>query len=509
MNGNQRKVGVLLSYISQGIHILSGILYTPIMLRMLGQSEYGLYTLVSSVVSYLGLLNFGFASSYIRFYSRLKIKNEEREIARLNGMFMTIFLCITVICVFCGFVMLRNIKRIFGDGLTEKEYETAKILMSILILNLALAFPDSVFSTITSAHECFVFQRLLGVLQSLLNPFFTLPLLLLGFGSVGMVTVSAILTVAKLSVNIWYSIKKLHTRFLFHKFQFSLLKEMWIFTFFIFLNQIIDQVNWSVDKFLLGRFSGTMAVAVYGLGAQINTMYIQFSTAISGVFVPKVNRIVAETNDNRELTCLFTKVGRVQFMVMGLILTGFFFFGQIFMFFWGGEGYGESYVVTLFLIIPVTVPLVQNIGIEIQRAKNMHKTRSVVYFLIAVANIFVSIPLIGRFGPVGAAMGTALSLFGGNIVFMNWYYYRYIGLDMVFFWKKIVRIFPALVVPCIAGFVIWKWIVMQSLIRMIAWILIYTAIYSCSMWLLGMNKEEKHMISSLIEKIFRKLFFHK
>ena len=284
---------------------------------------------------------------------------------------------------------------------------------------------------------------------------------------------------------------------------------MWIFTFFIFLNQIIDQVNWSVDKFLLGRFSGTMAVAVYGLGAQINTMYIQFSTAISGVFVPKVNRIVAETNDNRELTCLFTKVGRVQFMVMGLILTGFFFFGQIFMFFWGGEGYGESYVVTLFLIIPVTVPLVQNIGIEIQRAKNMHKTRSVVYFLIAVANIFVSIPLIGRFGPVGAAMGTALSLFGGNIVFMNWYYYRYIGLDMVFFWKKIVRIFPALVVPCIAGFVIWKWIVMQSLIRMIAWILIYTAIYSCSMWLLGMNKEEKHMISSLIEKIFRKLFFHK
>ncbi len=68
MNGNQRKVGVLLSYISQGIHILSGILYTPIMLRMLGQSEYGLYTLVSSVVSYLGLLNFGFASSYIRFY---------------------------------------------------------------------------------------------------------------------------------------------------------------------------------------------------------------------------------------------------------------------------------------------------------------------------------------------------------------------------------------------------------------------------------------------------------
>ena len=37
-------------------------------------------------------------------------------------------------------------------------------------------------------------------------------------------------------------------------------------------NQIIDQINWSVDKFLLGRFAGTTAVAVYGVGGQINSI---------------------------------------------------------------------------------------------------------------------------------------------------------------------------------------------------------------------------------------------
>ena len=72
---NQRKAGVILSYTSQLIKILSGVLYTPIMLRLLGQSEYGLYQLVYSVVSYLSLLSLGFGSSYIRFYS--KAKNEE------------------------------------------------------------------------------------------------------------------------------------------------------------------------------------------------------------------------------------------------------------------------------------------------------------------------------------------------------------------------------------------------------------------------------------------------
>ena len=146
-----------------------------------------------------------------------------------------------------------------------------------------------------------------------------------------MVFVTTFLTFAVLLSNIFYCFKKLRIRFEFHGLQIGLLKEMWVFTFFIFLNQIIDQINWSVDKFLLGRFAGTTAVAVYGVGGQINTLYLQFSSSVSNVFVPKVNRIVAESNDDTQLTRLFTKVGRIQFMVLGLILSGFVFFGVPFV----------------------------------------------------------------------------------------------------------------------------------------------------------------------------------
>ena len=117
---SQRKAGVILSYISQGIQVLSGLIYTPIMLRLLGQSEYGLYQLVYSVVSYLSLLSFGFTASYMRFYSRATAKNDQNEVSRLNGMFMTIFLVIAVICIFCGTIMIGNIEFIFSDGLTPQ-----------------------------------------------------------------------------------------------------------------------------------------------------------------------------------------------------------------------------------------------------------------------------------------------------------------------------------------------------------------------------------------------------
>jgi len=497
---NQRKAGVVLSYASEVVKILSALIYTPIMLRLLGQSEYGLYNLVHSVVAYLSLLSLGFTASYIRFYSRFKAKERDEEIARLNGMFMTVFLVISLIALACGLFMTGNIHAIFKDGLSESEYGTARVLMILMVINLSLTFPNSVFTCITSAHERFFFQRLLTFLSNLLNPFLSLPLLLLGYGSIGMVVATTIITIAHLTVNIWYVLHKLHARFVFNHFQFSLLREIWGFTFFIFLNQIIDQINWSVDKFLLGRMINTTAVAVYGLGGQINSLYLMLSSSISSVFVPRVNKIIAEKEDNTLLSALFSRIGRIQFLILSLVLTGFIFFGKPFMHFWGGSGYEDSYYVALWLITPVTVPLIQNLGIEIQRAKNKHQARGVVYFFIAIGNIFLSIPLIRAYGTIGAAVGTAISLIAGNILFMNWYYDRKIGLDIKGFWKSIIKFLPAFIAPVILGICIMNFVPINRLITLVLWIVVYAVVFCVSMWFLGMNVSEKNMILGIVRK---------
>ena len=210
MHINQRKAGVILSYAGEIVKILVSLVYTPIMLRLLGQSEYGLYQLVYSVVSYLSLLSLGFGSSYLRFYSRYKAQKDEDGVAKLNGMFMLIFCSISVICILCGIVMIGNIRGIFGTGLTDSEYETARVLMGLLIINLAMTFPNSVFNCSITAHEKFLFQKLLILLQNLFSPFLTLPLLIMGYGSIGMVSVTTFLTFAVLLSNLFYCFKKLH-----------------------------------------------------------------------------------------------------------------------------------------------------------------------------------------------------------------------------------------------------------------------------------------------------------
>ncbi len=504
MKISQKKAGVILSYIIEVVKVLTNLLYTPIMLRLLGRSEYGLYQLVHSVVAYLGLLSFGFGAAYMRYYSRIRATNDEEELARLNGMFLTIFGIIAVVCLFCGSAMVIHAEDIFSTGLTADEISKAKVLMALMVFNLAITFPSIVFNNFITAHEEFIFQKVRVLLQTLFNPFLTLPLLLMGYGSVGMVLVTTSLTIAVFISNLIFCFKKLKVRFLFKGFRWDLFREMFAFTFFIFLNKIIDQINWSVDKFLLGRMIGTSAVAVYGVGSVLNNLYIQLSKSISHVFVPQINRIVAEGQGDRKLTMLVTRVGRMQFLVLALIMTGIIFFGQSFIILWAGKGYANAYFVTLLIIIPETVPLIQNLGIEVQRAKNMHRARSVVYFFMAIANIFISIHLIKYAGEIGAAFGTAISLLIANICFMNWYYHKKIHLNMFFFWKSIFSLCKGLVIPVIFGIVVLVFADTRGAVKLVLLGLLYSVIYMISMWLFGMNQNEKDQIITTFNGLKRK-----
>ncbi|MEG1106996.1 MAG: oligosaccharide flippase family protein [Eubacterium sp.] len=501
MKINQLKIGVILSYISMGISTVISILYTPIMLRLLGQSEYGLYQLVFSVVSYLGLLSFGFGSAYMRFFARYKVKNDQEGIARLNGMFMLVFLLIAVVALLAGSLLILNIETLFKNSLTGHEIATAKILMTLMVFNIAVSFPASVFDANVTAHEQYFFQRIVNLLRSVLNPFLTLPLLLMGYKSISLVVVTTLLTLGSLLVNVWFCFKKLKIRFSFKHFEIDLFKEIAVFSSFVFLNMITDQINWSVDKFILGVLAGTAGVAVYSIAAQLNTYYLNFSTSISSVFIPRINCIVAENSDNKQLTEIFTKVGRIQFVILSLIISGYIVLGQAFIYFWAGSDYTSSYFVGLWLMIPVTVPLIQNLGIEIQRAKNMHKFRSIVYIFIAIGNILLSIPLCKLYGPVGCAVGTAISLLIGNGLIMNWYYQKKIGLDIKYFWYEIAKFIPSLIIPGIMCVIILLFVKIQTISALLLWGIAYVIIFILSIWKFGLNAYERNLFSSPIKKL--------
>jgi O-antigen/teichoic acid export membrane protein len=505
---NQLKAGAVLSYVSMGLGYLISLIYTPIMLRLLGRSEYGLYNLVAAVVAYLGLLNFGFSSAYMRYYSKFKVNDDEENIARLNGMFLLVFSLIGLIALVAGSFFVLYVDLILGDKLTLNELSRAQILMAIMVFNIALSFPATVFNVHIVANEEYIFLKLMQMIKVVFNPLLVLPVLFLGYGSIGMVAMITISNIAVEVSNTVFCFRILKIRFNFRNFDFTLMREMIIFSSYIFINMIVDQVNWSVDRFILGRFHGTVAVALYGLAAQINIYYMSLSSAISNVFVPRIHRLVAKTDDNLELSGLFTRVGRIQFILLSMICSGFILFGRPFLNLWAGSDYDDAYYILLILIVPVTIPLIQILGIYIQRAKNMHKFRSWTYLFIAIANIGISIPLARQYSGIGAALGTGFALLIGNGLIMNWYNHFKVGLDMKYFWIQIFKIALALTPAFLIGILINLYVDLYRLPLLIIFGSAYVVLFSLSMWFLGMNKYEKDLIGKPVLKTFLKIKSH-
>ena len=505
---NQLKAGSILSYLQMGLSIIIGLLYTPVMLRLLGQSEYGLYSTVSSTISMLSVLSLGFNSSYIRYYARYKKEDNREAIDKLNGLFLIIFSIIGLIALACGLFLSFNLELVFDEGLTAGEYEIARVLMLLLTANLAISFPMSVFQNIISAHEKFIFLKLLGMLKTVASPLITLPLLLLGFRSIAMVSVTLGVSVLTDTAYLIYSKTALKVRFRFGHFEKGLFKSLFAYTSFIAINLIVDQVNGNLGKFILGRFQGTTVVAIYAVGYSLYQYYMMFSTAISGVFTPRIHRIVNLTRDGeiseqrKQLTELFTRVGRIQFLILALIATGLIFFGKPFIGFWAGEGYDDAYYVALLLIIPGSIPLVQNLGIEIQRALNKHQFRSIVYICMAVLNVVLTVILCQRYGAIGTAIGTATSLVVANGFVMNIYYHKKCNIDIIAFWKSIGRLAVGLIIPVICGIAIMNLFDFTSILLLLGGIVVYTLIYAVSMWFLGMNDYEKSLVKVPFQKIF-------
>ena len=479
------------------------------MIRLLGQNEYGLYNTVASTISMLSVLSLGFNSGYIRYYSLYKKRNDYNAINKLNGLFLMIFIIIGLIGLICGLFLSFHLDLVFDAGLTKEEYNTARVLMLLLTVNLTVSFPMSVFQNIITAHERFVFLKLLGMLKNILGPLIIYPLLLRGYRSIAMVTVSVSVSVLVDAIYIVYVLVFMKEKFVFHNFEKGIFVSLFTYTIFIAVNTFIDQINWNIDKLLLGRFRGTSEVAIYSVGYTLYQFYMLFSTSIAGVFTPRIHSTVNRTKDDillqkKELTELFTRVGRIQFLILGLVASGIIFWGKYFISIWAGKEYSNAYYVSLLLILPASISLIQTLGIEIQRAENKHQFRSVAYSIMALINLGLSIILCQRYGAIGSAFGTAFSLIVGNGIIMNIYYHRKCNLDILFFWRNISRQSLGIILPIITGVILVHCVPLNSIAMFLTCTIVFTIIYCVSMWFFGMNDYEKELFRKPLNKVIRR-----
>lgn len=503
---NQVKAGVVLNYAVIGLNALVGLLYTPYMLRMMGQSEYGLYSLAASVIAYLTIMDFGFGNAIVRYTAKFRAEGKTEEQYSMFGMFTILYCVIGFIAFVGGAVVCYNAEHLFGGSMTMLEIERARVILAIMVFNLAVSFPLGVYGFIVTAYERFVFQKTLNIVRILLNTAVMICLLHFGYKAVAMVVVQTVFNLLTFFVNWIYCRRKIKIRVNYGSFRWGFLKEVAIYSFWIFLNAIMDKIYWSTGQFVLGVVVGTTAVAIFAVAIHLQNIYMSLSVAVTGVFLPKVSAMIAQHSSTQEISDLFIRVGRVQYAVMAFILSGFLVFGRPFIILWAGEEYSQTYEITLLFFVGLIVPLVQNMGIIILQARNQMKFRSVVYIIIAAISFIGQIFLSKIYGAIGCAISIVVALIIGQGVVMNIYYYCKQDIDIPRFWREIAKMSIVPIVVVVAGLWVTTFYSITTIANFVTGVVIFSLIYLPLFWRFSLSSNERDLIRTPFVMLLKRCF---
>lgn len=278
---HERKNGAILSYFSIILNTFIQLLYLPFLVNKLGDSEYGIYSIVASIMGYLAIMDFGFGDAIVMYTAKYKAQGKFEEEKKLHGMFLVIFSVIGIFTFVFGIIISLNANYIFQSSMTSNEINVMRKLLLILAFNLGITFPFNVYSSIINAYERFTFRKIISIFNSILQPLIMIPLLFLGYKAVALTVVITLLNLFILLSNWYYCRTKLKIKIKYYGFDFKIFRKIISYSFYIFLNMIVDKINWSTDQFVLGMFSGTTAVTLYSIASRVNEMFIKLSSAIS------------------------------------------------------------------------------------------------------------------------------------------------------------------------------------------------------------------------------------
>lgn len=494
------KAGVLLSYALVFVNTIYGLIITPYILKYVGDSAYGVYKSVASISASLAVMDLGLGTTMTRYMARYHATNEKEQSENFAGMVLIQFIVLAAVILVVGMGAIRLLPSFYRNSFTTAEMELAKELLGILVLNMILRMFENLLFGILNGYERFRFSNSLKLLNVVLK--FTLILLVLPIvRNVKLVVLlETILVSATILVFVVYIAKVLHIIPKLKKWDSLIFRESFGYTALMFIQSITVQFNGNVDNVLIGAQQGAVLVTVYSMALTIFGMYENLSGSVANIMLPQITKQVVNGDDSTQLQATVEKAGRYQFLVLAAALGGFIALGRDFYQLWLGDGFSDCYALVLILIIPVTLPMIQNVTLSVLRAENKMVYRTVTLAISCICNVVITYIGIKLWGYWGAALGTACATIF-NLILMNIYYHRVLHFRVLRMFFHIVKgVLPAAALATVVSLLL-RSVLHGTWISFVMNALVFLAVYGSLLLLFGLKREEK---AELLGRIARR-----
>ena len=286
----------MISYITLFVSIIGAFVVTPRILEYLGDEQYGLLNFANSITAWLTVISSALAASYIKFAS--EHKKEGKDVGIVNTSYFRIFAILALIMLV---IIGAGIGIFYGFNvqLPQYSFEENRLILSLLLvsgINVALNVFFSVFNNFLTYRKQFIFIRIVALAVAFLTFACNLIFAFTTRNVLSVSIVAVVLTSVSSVITVFYAFKKERMTFSHKGFKETspLIKSIIIFSSYVLLNAVVDQINAHLDKTLLGLMVNAQAVTDYTLAKYFNGYLLVLVGAISSTFMPKVHEIVAE-----------------------------------------------------------------------------------------------------------------------------------------------------------------------------------------------------------------------
>ena len=493
----QITLGALLSYGAIAFNIISGLLYTPWMIKSIGDDQYALYTLALSVIN-IFLLDFGIGSAVTKFLSNYYARHEYDQANMFMGIVYKVFFIISAVIAVCLTVFYFFIDSLYAK-LTVEELLVFKRLFIIVAAYSVFSFPFTTFNGSLMANERFIELKTCNLGQKILSVILIIFFLLLNLGVYALVLVHAISNAVFILIKYYFIKRRTKQKAQMKAWDKNTAKSLFGYSVWMTVMTIAHRCIFNIMPTVIAAIVGSAEVTVFSLAATLEGYVFTFADAINGMFMPKISRILNSKNAENNLTVLMSKVGRFHVITLGLLFIGFLCIGKDFVNVWMGSKYSLVYVCALLLIFPSILYVPQQVAKTALLAKNIVKEQAFIYIAMAVVNLALSLVLLNLFGVVGAAISVCVS-----------YLIRTIGMNILYKMKLNIKLSSyfryayckwliAAVVTMIAGFAVERFIPINGWLGLVIKALIIGVVYGVMLIILFLDKKSFSYIISKIK----------
>jgi len=493
------KIGAIIAYLTIAINIASGLLCTPWIIEQIGDSEYGLYTLTNSVIN-LFLFDFGLSAATSRFVSKYLAEGRQDKVDRILGTIYKLYFVIdAIICII--FIAIAVFLEQIYTNLTPMEIHRFKVVFIISAVFAVINFPCVTFTGILNAYEKFITLKVIDALYRVFTVLLTVAALVCNGGLYALVCVHV--TVGMLTLVFKFYVIKLKTPI---KIDFShkekgMFGDLFGFSLWVTISTLAQRLIFGITPSILGIVSSTEAIAVFGIVSVMENYVHLVTTALNGMFMPRISKIFIEQNYMDKLNRLIVKVGRFQFALHGLIVTGLFLIGKDFILLWLDESYSEAYYGILLVTVPNLFYYSLQIANTAMMIKNHVRIQAITNVAVGILNVILAFVWAKDYGVLGACISILIAYMLRNVGYII-SYRKCLKID-------IAKIFKECYLPTgismLITVVLGIWI--NQIPASCTWGIvlakagIITFIYAVFLWLIGLKKEEKRQIGRIIRKI--------